>query len=85
LSAEQEVGAVSMARMRKRRRGTGDDAFGQPGSVAPPPPLAGAMTPAEERLKWNGRGRRTGRRREKAAPSFSLLFRRWHEDSDTRR
>jgi len=75
-----------MATTRKRRKGTaGDDAFGKPGSVAPPPPLAGAMTLAEGRLRWNGRGRRTGRRRGKAAPSFSLLFRRWHEDSDTRR
>jgi len=80
LSAEQEVGAVSMARMRKRRRGTaGDDAFGKPGSVAPPPPLAGAMTPPEKRLRWNGRGQRTGGRRGKAGASFSLLLRRWHE------
>jgi hypothetical protein len=74
-----------MARMRKRRKGTGDNAFGQPGSVAPPPPLAGAMTPAEERLRWTGRGRRTGRRREKAAMSFSSRVRRWHEDGDARR
>jgi hypothetical protein len=68
-----------MARMRKRRKGTGDNAFGQPGSVAPPPPLAGAMTLAEERLRWNGRNQRTGGRRGKAGVSFSLLFRRWHE------
>jgi hypothetical protein len=79
LSAEREVGAVSMARMRKRRKGTGDNAFGQPESVAPLPPLAGAMTLAEERLRWSGRGQRTGGRRGKAGASFSLLFRRWHE------
>jgi hypothetical protein len=75
-----------MATTRKRRKGTaGDDAFGKPGSVAPPPPLAGAMTLAEERLRWTGHGRRTGRRREKAAMSSSSRVRRWCEDGDTRR
>jgi hypothetical protein len=50
-----------------------------------PVQLQPARRAAEERLRWTGRGRRTGRRREKAAMSFSSRVRRWHEDGDARR